>query len=189
MLQREFSDKFEFSNAGDEDNQQNILKDIIQPICEADVILADLTGLNPNVLYELGVAHTLNKKCITITKDDLNCLPFDLKQYRSKNYDTHFTKFAQSIVYLRKHLEGAIDNSVEFGNPVADFIKDNNDIKIANSQQTQTDEDKGFLDFIADIEEDMSTIIKNLENLASERNIMNNGMADSAKKNKFCNWL
>ena len=49
MLKKEFQDDFEFSNAGDEDNQTNILADIIQPIFEADIILADLTGLNPNV--------------------------------------------------------------------------------------------------------------------------------------------
>lgn len=44
MLKMKFSEKFEFSNAGDETNQQNILKDIIQPIFESDVVIADLTG-------------------------------------------------------------------------------------------------------------------------------------------------
>lgn len=45
MLKEHFQDDFEFSHAGDEDNQQNILADIISPIYAADVILADLTGL------------------------------------------------------------------------------------------------------------------------------------------------
>ena len=67
MLKMKFSDRFEFSNAGDEANQQNILKDIIQPIFEADVVIADLTGLNANVMYELGLAHSFNKKTIVIT--------------------------------------------------------------------------------------------------------------------------
>ena len=52
MLKINFADRFEFSNAGDEENQQNILKDIIQPIYEADVVIADLTGLNANVMYD-----------------------------------------------------------------------------------------------------------------------------------------
>ena len=67
MMSTHFKDSFEFSNAAEEDNQQNILGDIIKPICDADVIIADLTGLNPNVMYELGVAHSLNKKTIVIT--------------------------------------------------------------------------------------------------------------------------
>ncbi len=79
MLKEHFQDDFEFSHAGDEDNQQNILADIISPIYAADVILADLTGLNPNVMYELGLAHSFNKKTIIITRDDLGKLPFDLK--------------------------------------------------------------------------------------------------------------
>lgn len=62
MIKDHFSDDFEFSHAGDEDNQQNILADIIPPIYNADVILADLSGLNPNVMYELGIAHSFNKK-------------------------------------------------------------------------------------------------------------------------------
>ena len=64
MLKEHFENEFDFSHAGDEDNQQNILADIISPIYEADVVLADLTGLNPNVMYELGIAHSFNKKTI-----------------------------------------------------------------------------------------------------------------------------
>ena len=64
MLKRQFEKDFLFSHAGEEDNQQNILKDIVQAIYDSDIIIANLTGLNPNVFYELGIAHTLNKKVI-----------------------------------------------------------------------------------------------------------------------------
>lgn len=68
MLKMEFADNYEFTNAGEEGNQQNILRDIIEPIYQSDIVIADLTGLNPNVMYELGIAHTFNKKTIVITK-------------------------------------------------------------------------------------------------------------------------
>ena len=68
LLKQQFENEYEFSNAADEGNQQNILKDIIQPIYESDVIIADLTRLNHNVLYELGIAHALQKKTIVITQ-------------------------------------------------------------------------------------------------------------------------
>ena len=82
--------------------------DIIQPIYESDIVIADLTGLNPNVMYELGLAHSFNKKTIVITKDDLSQLPFDLKQYRAKDYDTHFLRFEELLNYLKINLYGAI---------------------------------------------------------------------------------
>ena len=123
MLKMQFADSFEFTNAADEGNQQNILKDIVQPIYEADVVIADLTGLNPNVMYELGLAHSFNKKTITITQDELSTLPFDLKQYRAKDYSTHFKKFAELLDYLKINLNGAVDNSVIYGNPVKDFLE------------------------------------------------------------------
>lgn len=70
MLKERFYEKFEFSHAGDDiSTQQNILKDIVQMIYNSDVIIADLTDLNSNVFYELGIAHTLNKKVIAITRD------------------------------------------------------------------------------------------------------------------------
>lgn len=74
MLKEHFENEFDFSHAGDEDNQQNILADIISPIYEADVVLADLTGLNPNVMYELGIAHSFLIKLSLLQKMILeNC--------------------------------------------------------------------------------------------------------------------
>ena len=73
-------------------------------------------------MYELGIAHSLNKKTVMITRDNLSTLPFDLKQYRAKDYSTHFKKFQELIDYLNKNFHGAVDGSVIFSNPVSDFI-------------------------------------------------------------------
>ncbi|MFU2164850.1 hypothetical protein ACMZ6Z_08730 [Streptococcus pluranimalium] len=158
MLKSKFSEDFEFTNAGDEGNQQNILMDIIQPIYEADIVVADLTGLNPNVMYELGLAHSFNKKTIVITKDDLSQLPFDLKQYRAKDYDTHFLRFEELLNYLKTNLYGAISNEVGFSNPVRDFLRSENINNVpwfAEKDIIELAEEngKGFIDFLAEIEE------------------------------------
>lgn len=63
------------------------------------------------MFYELGVAHTLNKKVIIIT-ENISSFPFDLKSYRAKEYSTHFTKFAELIEALDKYLHGAISGEV-----------------------------------------------------------------------------
>lgn len=184
MLKVKFEERFEFTNAGDEGNQQNILKDIIQPIYEADVIIADLTGLNANVMYELGLAHCFNKKTIIITQDDLAMLPFDLKQYRAKDYNTHFKKFAELVEYLEKNLNGAVDNSVSYSNPVKDFLTLE---KIENASWfsdkpmvvLEDDSDKGFLDYLADIEENTQELTDNLTGISAEMSTMNAGVSAS----------
>lgn len=187
MLKREFDDDFEFSNAGEEGNQQNILKDIIQPIYEADSIIADLTSLNPNVMYELGLAHTFNKKTIVITQDDFNKLPFDLKQYRAHGYSTHFKKFAELLEYLRINLHGAITGDVVYSNPVKDFLTLNKkDASIwlkGDKPYVMIDEtDKGFLDFLADIEDDVTEMTSNINDMISDLNEMTEGINHSSSE-------
>lgn len=184
MLKMKFADRFEFSNAADEANQQNILKDIIQPIYEADVIIADLTGLNANVMYELGLAHSFNKKTIVITKDDLSRLPFDLKQYRAKDYDTHFKKFAELLDYLESNLIGAIENTVSYSNPVKDFLileKIDNVTWFSDktSIELEDDSDKGFLDFLADIESNTFAMTDTINEMNAGMQTMNKGVSSS----------
>ena len=181
MMKEHFSDRYEFSHAGQEDNQQNILADIIPPIYEADVVLADLTNLNPNVMYELGIAHSLNKKTIIITRDKPSSLPFDLKQYRVKEYSTQYVRFCQLLHYLEKNLGGAVDGSVLFSNPVNDFL-DRNKTSVQKLHDANvvtigiSDSDKGYLDFIADIEEDAHTLTSTIGTLNSDMNAMSKGI-------------
>lgn len=59
----------------------SILDDIINSIKIADYIISDLTVHNPNVYYELGFSHALNKKVILISQDIIS-LPFDLRMQR-----------------------------------------------------------------------------------------------------------
>lgn len=181
MIKEHFNEDFEFSHAGEEDNQQNILADIISPIYSADIVLADLTGLNPNVMYELGIAHSFNKKTIMITRDGLGSLPFDLNQYRAKDYSTHFKKFYDLITYLAKNLKGARDGSVIFNNPVGDFLDHS---KIAPEELFKkeiikvdiAEGEKGFLDFLAEVEEDTEKMTLEIETMSTEMNVMSNGI-------------
>lgn len=64
-----------------------IIDDIWSAINGAEVIIADCTGQNPNVFYEIGVAHTLGKPVITISQT-LDDVPFDVKHRRAILYET-----------------------------------------------------------------------------------------------------
>jgi nucleoside 2-deoxyribosyltransferase len=64
-----------------------ILERIYQQIDIADIIIADMSGKNPNVFYEVGYAHAKKKFCILIT-DTADNIPFDLKHRRHIIYSS-----------------------------------------------------------------------------------------------------
>ena len=59
----------------------DILEDIWQSLNAADFVIADITGRNPNVLYELGIAHTLAKPVLILSRDAVD-IPIDLATRR-----------------------------------------------------------------------------------------------------------
>jgi hypothetical protein len=56
----------------------NVLDTINDEIRKADVIVAEMTGRNPNVFYEVGIAHTVNKPTILLVQNS-DDIPFDLR--------------------------------------------------------------------------------------------------------------
>lgn len=62
-----------------------IMEDIWEYINKSRLIVADVTGKNPNVFYELGIAHTIGKDVIILTQNE-DDVPFDLKHLRYIKY-------------------------------------------------------------------------------------------------------
>lgn len=105
---------------------RNILDDIVAKLADADFVVADLTDLNPNVFYELGIAHAMNGRVLMMTQD-VSSLPFDLQSYRVLEYDTHFSRFNEARLRLKDFATAAIDGKLPFGSPVSDFAKTQKD--------------------------------------------------------------
>jgi len=111
---------FEVRRADSLFNQQQILKDVVKGIADATLVIADVTGLNENVLYELGLAHALGKRTVMITQA-LDELPFDLRPYRANEYSVLFSKAGDLSNTLVNVGQAVLDGSADFGNPVQDF--------------------------------------------------------------------
>jgi hypothetical protein len=63
-----------------------VMQSIWEAINQSRVIIADVTGRNANVFYELGIAHTLGKPVVIMTQS-MNDVPFDLKHLRCIVYE------------------------------------------------------------------------------------------------------
>jgi len=112
---------YDVKRADDIVSHQNILKDIVRSIARADLIIADLTSLNANVFYELGIAHSLQKPVIIIAQS-IDEVPFDLASYRVIQYSTHFKETPKLTEKLKVRGERAKTGKLEFSNPISDFL-------------------------------------------------------------------
>lgn len=65
----------------------DILDDIWRGITASACVIADITGRNPNVMYELGIAHTLAKPVIILSRSAED-IPIDLSTRRVILYET-----------------------------------------------------------------------------------------------------
>ncbi len=100
----------------------SITREIVSSIYTANVVIADLTGNNPNVFYELGIAHCMGNKTIMVTQN-LTGVPFDVSAYRLIRYDPAPSGLeAPRSELTRAVLEVLTGGAHQASNPVEDFV-------------------------------------------------------------------
>ncbi|MDD5064419.1 MAG: hypothetical protein PHQ35_06630 [Phycisphaerae bacterium] len=109
----------------------NFVKGIISHLDTADLVMADLTGLNHNVFYELGIRHTLKCGTLMLTQNKKE-LAADLSNYIAMEYtypevSCEFNKYYLEFEKeLHIAIDEVLDNPDRSDNPVRDFIGDRN---------------------------------------------------------------
>jgi hypothetical protein len=80
-----------------------LMDKIRDQIIEADVLVGDVTSGNPNVFYEIGLAHAFGKPVIFLTQDSPANTPVDVRQFEFIQYD------------LQRHEEflSKLDNAIQ----------------------------------------------------------------------------
>ena len=81
----------------------SIMADVWSALNHATLIIADCTGRNPNVFYEIGIAHALGKETILISQS-VDDVPFDLRHLRVIAY-----KYPRGM----KEFEAALEKTVK----------------------------------------------------------------------------
>ena len=75
-----------FARSDDLFSTRSVMHDIWDSVCAARMLIADCTGRNPNVFYEIGLAHALGKPVI-LTTQDASDVPFDVGYLRYIEYE------------------------------------------------------------------------------------------------------
>lgn len=88
---------------------EGILERIYRQIELADIIIADMSGQNANVFYEVGYAHAKSKLCILLTSN-ADDIPFDLKHHRHIVYGESINSLREKLLEELVWAKGEIEN-------------------------------------------------------------------------------
>lgn len=103
--------------ADDDAEPGSIANAIIMDIIGADLVVADLTGFNPNVFYELGIRHAIQLPTIHVIAERVD-LPFDNKDQRTIFIDIgDITSVNSGKERLRKAVLALSEANYKISNP------------------------------------------------------------------------
>lgn len=148
------------------DSTGSINKEVINSIKDSDLAIANLTGLNPNVMYELGVRHTFGKETIIICNENTT-LPFDLKDERTIFYKDSIRGGADLKNSLQRTMNN-LNGDVQSTNPVYNAVQFK-PISIDN-----VEDEKGMMKLILNEMNNVKRMLNNQRfNEKSNKNLQN----------------
>ena len=167
---------FTVTRADEAISSASIMANIIRGIKESCIVVADLTGENANVYYELGLAHALHKPVIHLAQD-VDDLPFDISGYQVIPYDRDFVAMGEAQNALAEVAAGVLGGETAFGNPYSDHVgkeiipscsagDSGGAEQRRERQQNGESEPLGFLDHQTAMEEGFETIRSSTEEIA-----------------------
>jgi len=107
--------------ADDIERSGSFINDILENLLNSFIVIADLTGQNPNVFYELGVRHALSPRTILIAQS-IDDIPSDLREYRTIIYDNSAKGAREFADRLTNYFKEIFKGPSRPDNPVANRL-------------------------------------------------------------------
>lgn len=147
------------ADRADKLNQAGIITtQIVQHLVEDDLVIADLTGHNPNVFYELAIRHVTQKPVIPIIASDED-IPFDVKPVRTISIDHRDVRsIEEGKATLGKYVDSSDDESSKH-NPVSVAAAS---LKIQSSGDPSNEVMSQMLAMLSDIQSRMTPRVINV---------------------------
>ena len=104
---------YEVPARADDPEKDLIMTDIIEQMFDSDLVVADLTGNNPNVYYELGIRHCAQKPAIHLIRSS-ESPPFDLGGNKAIFISTEHLDVVQAIKDIKERIKAIEKNPKQF---------------------------------------------------------------------------
>ncbi len=110
---------FEVGRADHMAQPSSITSLVIENVINSTLVVADLTGRNPNVYYELALRHAVQKPYIQVIDSRESSLPFDIKDESTVSFDiTDLRSVDQCKIQLQKHVDTAMADGFNAVTPI-----------------------------------------------------------------------
>jgi hypothetical protein len=156
---------------------------IFQQLRDADVVIADLTGANPNVMYELGLRHTREKLTLQVGEDGR--LPFDINVIRT----VMFTRSEHEMIIARNQLQKLLVNGLDGAWDPVSATRVWHHVALSEpvdrTPQDELDEDPpGFIDRLAEAETAQDRVSDTIESVSAQLQLMGELAEESTERMK-----
>ncbi len=96
-----------------------ITSQVIQKVVESELVVADLTGHNPNVFYELAIRHAVRKPLIQFMENG-ETIPFDIADTRTIFYGLNDLDNVDNVKKeLKMNIENILKGNCEIETPIS----------------------------------------------------------------------
>lgn len=164
------SPSFAVRLVSDADDVGVIQKRIVHGVYSSDIVICDVSGKNPNVMFELGMRLAFDKPTILI-KDDKTDYSFDTSVIEHITYprDLRFSRIVSFKNSLIDKVSATYRASKE--NPEhSTFLKNFGQFNVANLAETVAPADKLVLEMMSDLQSEFSRLRRSIDPAFSRRN-------------------
>jgi O-acetyl-ADP-ribose deacetylase (regulator of RNase III) len=101
----------------------SILRDMFTHIARDDLVIVDITTLNPNVFYELGVRHALRPAVTVLIKHRGTSVPFNIHGQRAIEYPDESGAYDQSRATIMRSIQDSLEATAP-DSPIFSILQD-----------------------------------------------------------------